>query len=223
MVTAAGNIVTASKTTNPDLFWGVRGAGFNYGTVVEATYDIFDETAPQVLSANFLFPPNASQPILEYFKSFGENLPAKLSLVLLGTDLASFGGSVIIVHAVYAGSQAEGQKLIQPLFDLKPTRTNVTMINWAAINSYQFFGSGLPYNKTACAKNATHNVYGGAVKQFDIPTFQTFYSNYDRLLQSMPDKLAGTVYFIEFFPKQAVKAVPANATSYPWRDITAHL
>jgi len=92
MVTAAGDIVTASKTTNPDLFWGMRGAGSNYGTVVEATYDIYDETAPQVLSANFLFPPSASKPILEYFKSFGDNLPAKLSLVLLGTDGASFGG-----------------------------------------------------------------------------------------------------------------------------------
>jgi hypothetical protein len=92
MVTAAGDIVTASKTQNKDLFWGMRGAGLNYGTVVEATYDIYPETAPQVLSANFLFPPNASQPLLEYFKSFGNNLPAKLSLVLLGTDLASFGG-----------------------------------------------------------------------------------------------------------------------------------
>ena len=97
------------------------------------------------------------------------------------------------------------------------------MISWTDINAYAFFGSGAPYDKNACPKNATHNVYGGAVSHFDISTFQTFYSNYDKLLQSMPDKLAGTVYFIEFFPKQAVEAVPANATAYPWRDITAHL
>lgn len=101
MVTAAGNIVTASKTVNPDLFWGMRGAGFNYGTVVEATYDIYNETAPQVLSANFLFQPNASQPILEYFKSFGDDLPAELSLVLLGTDLASFGGVSLVNAIIY--------------------------------------------------------------------------------------------------------------------------
>src|SRR6186713_2497100 len=97
--------------------------------------------------------------------------------------------SAIIINAVYVGSQADGQRLLQPLFDLKPTRTNITMVSWTEINAYAFFGSGAPYNKNACAKNATHNVYGGAVSHFDIPTFQTFYSNYDKLLQSMPDKL----------------------------------
>lgn len=98
IVTAAGNIVTASKTINPDLFWGMRGAGHNYGTVVEATYDIYDETASQVLSANFLFPVSARIPILRYFKSFGDNLPAKLSFLLHGTHGASFGG-VSLPHA----------------------------------------------------------------------------------------------------------------------------
>ncbi|KAF2648721.1 FAD-binding domain-containing protein [Lophiostoma macrostomum CBS 122681] len=228
LVTAAGDIVTASKTSNPDLFWGMRGAGFNYGTVVEATYDIYDETAPKVLSANFLFPPSTSQSIFEYFEGFGVNLPARLSLVFLGTDVAAFANlqadqSAIVISAVYAGSQADGLKLLQPLFDLKPTMTNITMVSWADIDAYAFFGSGAPYTEDACPKNATHNVYGGAIARFDIPTFQTFYSNYDKLLQSMPDKLAGTVFFIEFFPKQAVAAVTANATAFPWRDITAHL
>ncbi|KAK7946046.1 FAD-linked oxidoreductase afoF [Apiospora aurea] len=33
MVTPAGDVVTASKTENPDLFWAVRGAGANFGIV----------------------------------------------------------------------------------------------------------------------------------------------------------------------------------------------
>jgi hypothetical protein len=39
----------------------------------------------------------------------------------------------------------------------------------------------------------------------------------------MPTDLAGTVYFIGFFPKQAVETVSADSTAYPWRNITAHL
>lgn len=92
MVTAAGQIVTASTTKNSDLFWGIRGAGFNFGTILEATYTIYDETAPQVLNADFLFPPNASETVLEYFKTFESGLPAKLSFVLLATYFAPLGG-----------------------------------------------------------------------------------------------------------------------------------
>jgi FAD/FMN-containing dehydrogenase len=92
MVTAAGNIITVSTTENIDLFWGIRGAGFNYGTILEATYSIYNETAPLVLNADFLFPLNATQTIFHYFKSLENDLPAKLSLVFLATYAPALGG-----------------------------------------------------------------------------------------------------------------------------------
>ena len=36
-----GTVVTASESQNPDLFWGLRGAGHNFGVVVEATLKIY--------------------------------------------------------------------------------------------------------------------------------------------------------------------------------------
>ena len=35
MVTARGEILTASDAENADLFWGIRGAGCNFGVVTE--------------------------------------------------------------------------------------------------------------------------------------------------------------------------------------------
>lgn len=92
MVTAAGKIITVSTTENSELFWGIRGAGFNYGTILEATYSVYDETAPLVLNADFLFAPNASRAILEYFKTFETGLPAKLSFIVLATYSPTMGG-----------------------------------------------------------------------------------------------------------------------------------
>ena len=92
IVTAAGDLVTASTEENSDLFWGIRGAGFNFGTILEATYSVYNETAPQVLNADFLFASNATQRILEYFKSYESNLPAEWSFILLAAYSSDFGG-----------------------------------------------------------------------------------------------------------------------------------
>ncbi|CAL8579516.1 hypothetical protein XPA_005256 [Xanthoria parietina] len=221
MVTAAGKIITVSTTENSELFWGIRGAGFNYGTILEATYSVYDETAPLVLNADFLFASNASRAILEYFKTFETGLPAKLSFIVLATYSPTMGGSVIIVNAVYAGSEAEGAKYLYPLLGASPLRHNLSMIPWSTINSVSFFGSE-PANYT-CPTGSTHNTYGSAVHRIDIDTFQAFYENYEHLTSSMSKELGGTVYFIEFFPKQAVEAVPSSATAYPWRNITVHI
>jgi FAD/FMN-containing dehydrogenase len=81
MVTATGDLITVSKTEEPDLFWGLRGAGFNFGIILEATYGIHDLTnGGSVLNADFKFHPSDNQTYFEIMESFGSNLPAELSL-----------------------------------------------------------------------------------------------------------------------------------------------
>lgn len=44
LVTANGEIVTVSDESREDLFWGLKGAGHNFGIVTSAVYRIYDET-----------------------------------------------------------------------------------------------------------------------------------------------------------------------------------
>lgn len=44
VVLANGDLVVASPTSNPDLYWGLRGAGHNFGIVVEFDYKVHEIT-----------------------------------------------------------------------------------------------------------------------------------------------------------------------------------
>lgn len=81
LVTAKGKIITASATENSDLFWGLRGAGANFGIILSATYKITDlSNGGTVTSADLIFPANANVSYFNAMKSFQNKLPAELSL-----------------------------------------------------------------------------------------------------------------------------------------------
>jgi FAD/FMN-containing dehydrogenase len=96
LVTAAGNLITVSKHQEPDLFWGIRGAGFNFGIVTEATYKVYDLTNKgSVLNVDFLFPGSVNQTFFEILASFNGKLPPKLALFGVLANDATNGVSYI--------------------------------------------------------------------------------------------------------------------------------
>jgi hypothetical protein len=88
IITAAGDQVIASRTENPHLFWGLRGAGFNFGIVVEPVYSTHNVTAPQVMNADFVLPLNQSGAVTRSFKRYETEMLAELSIIAVVSNLA---------------------------------------------------------------------------------------------------------------------------------------
>lgn len=53
VVTAGGKVVTASETSNPDLFWALKGGGNNFGIVTKFTFITYD--VPTISTAIMIF------------------------------------------------------------------------------------------------------------------------------------------------------------------------
>ena len=84
VVTADGRIVEVSPTQEPELFWGLRGAGANLGIITSATYQAHRKVAGgQVMNADLVFSADQSQQYFDVLASFSGTMPASLAVVSL--------------------------------------------------------------------------------------------------------------------------------------------
>ncbi|KZF23843.1 putative FAD-dependent oxidase [Xylona heveae TC161] len=221
LITAAGEVVTASTMENSDLFWAVRGAGFNYGIVIEATYRVTDLTSQLVANADFNFPLNASTAIMSYLKSLETEMPEKLSLIALVSYVAEYGGLTFTLNAAYPGPKEELVQLLNPLLDkIAPLRQNISVVPWKDLTYAGFFAA--EPSMAACVKGLYRNVYGGSVQSYNISSFDSFFHDMQGFYSKYPDAQS-SVFFIEQFSRNKTMSFSAGSTAYPYRDITAHL
>lgn len=112
VVTAEGEIVTASSTDHADLFWGLRGGGGNFGVVTSLEYRLYPIT--QVLSGLLLYPLDQAREALHFSREFLKTVPDELT-VLSGFFCLPNGMPILFFSPTYCGPLAEGEELLKPL------------------------------------------------------------------------------------------------------------
>lgn len=76
IVTAAGDRLTASAGENPDLFWGLRGGGGNFGVVTRFTFRLHPISG-QALMVDFMYPLERAREVLRFFRGFAADAPSQ--------------------------------------------------------------------------------------------------------------------------------------------------
>ena len=134
LVLANGTITTASQDTNPELFWGMRGAGHNLAIVTRMQQKVYDDPVPNWFYAEMQFPGDKIESFSEIMNSFNINGTQTKEMALIYSRLAlnasiSTINPVIVVQFTFAGSEEEARPYLDQLFALEPiTRwTNSTL------------------------------------------------------------------------------------------------
>jgi FAD/FMN-containing dehydrogenase len=81
LVTTDGQLVRASEREHPELFWGVRGGGGNFGVVTAFRYRLH-EVGPTVLAGPLLFLAADAGELLRFYREFVERAPDELTTVV---------------------------------------------------------------------------------------------------------------------------------------------
>ena len=206
VVTADGSILTASETENPDLFWGIRGGGGNFGIVTEFEFRL--ARVGQILGGGIVFP--ATREVIRGYVDYTPDAPEDLTTIgeLMLAPPAPFipaewvGKPVFMVLVCWTGDIEEGQKAVEPLRKLAtPVAEIISPMPYPGI-----------YNLTAEAAvrhgNGVRSIFQLAISDDCI----------DKMIAAMPDGKAMMNMVQIRGLGGALAAVPPDATAFSDRD-----
>jgi FAD/FMN-containing dehydrogenase len=115
VVTASGELLTASADSHPDLYWALRGGGGNFGVVTSLEFQLHPVRQP--LGGLIAFPFNMAKTVLQRFRDL--SLEASDNLTTMAAIIPSpDGGKVVAVLVSDIGKEGEGEGAARALREL---------------------------------------------------------------------------------------------------------
>jgi len=122
IVTADGQVRTASATENPELFWAVRGAGSNFGVVTWFEFNLHPIGA-EIYMAVPVFLIDDAPSVLRKYRDFSESAPDACNPQAIFWTVPAVEDfpeelhdkKILIVQVLYAGDPDEGEQLLKPV------------------------------------------------------------------------------------------------------------
>ncbi|HWF35371.1 MAG TPA: FAD-binding oxidoreductase [Solirubrobacteraceae bacterium] len=158
VVTAGGSVLTASAAENPDLFWGLRGGGGNFGVVTSFTYQLH-QIGPIVYGGLLVCLPDRAGEVLRFLRDYMADAPDDLGcgaafisappepFVPAEMHFAPVFGLVVC----WTGEIDEGERVLAPIREVaQPVMDMVQPIPYTAVQS--MLDGGAPYGTRAYMK-----------------------------------------------------------------------
>jgi FAD/FMN-containing dehydrogenase len=140
IVTADGQVRRADATENPDLFWGVRGGGGNFGVVTSFQYRL--HPVGQLLAGVVFFPLEQARDTLRFYRELMATAPDELiayALFLTSPD----GVQLCAIAACYVGPLELGEQALRPIRSFgRPVADSVRPMSYPEVQS--MFDPGFP-------------------------------------------------------------------------------
>ena len=121
LVTADGETVSVDDELDPELMWGLRGGGGNFGVVTRLTLRLHE--VPPAFAGMVMYPGHLAEEVLDTVCRVGDEAPRELALVgaIVSAPPAPFvppeavGRPIVGVAAAHFGGDGRGQELMGPL------------------------------------------------------------------------------------------------------------
>jgi hypothetical protein len=127
LVTAEGKLIHVSEDEDADLFWGMRGAGANFGVVTSFEFRLHP-IGPTITQGMVVHPVERARDVAAIFREAMATAPDEL-MISLGVGIATpeppfppelAGRPIVLMGATHSGSLDDAERHLRPLRDLEP-------------------------------------------------------------------------------------------------------
>ena len=198
VVTADGRILTASEHEHPDLFWGMRGGGGNFGVAASFTYRVH-AVGPTVTGGLVGHPLSRARDVLRLYRDVSASAPDELTAY---AGLMHAPGRIAAIAACHCGPLAAAAAAVRPIKGLGPA-----MVDTLGPTPYSQVNSMLDSVNPRGARNYWKSSFLAALSDDAIDTLVDCYA---RCLSPMSQVL------LEHLHGAAVR-VGAGDTAFPHR------
>ncbi|KAI0370173.1 FAD-binding domain-containing protein [Pilatotrama ljubarskyi] len=207
VVTADGSIRIANETENADLFWGIRGAGSNFGVVTEFVFKLHPQRRT-VFAGPAIFSPDKLDHLLDVTQEWWNSGPSEKEGMIQVYTRGPNHQPCVVCFLFYNGSEEEGRQNYKAFFDLGPVADMTKEIPYEELNAMQARKS--PNHITGPGQNVYMK---GAFAPQKFPR-----TLLPKVFQRVIELSAPEDYFIgilmEYFPLHKANSVPNDATAY---------
>lgn len=207
IVTADGRLLHASADENPDLFWGVRGGGGNFGVVTSFEFHLHPMQRT-VVGGEMIWPLEQARDVLRFYADYAMNAPDELYCDAYMQATMTGEGNGVGMHVCYSGPESEAEKVLAPIKKLgDPMLNTVAAVDYVAIQ--KSWDNTDPRNTGEYLKSGFINEFPQAVADALIDGFE-------------PDPGRNTTVFFQH-SGGAIGRVPVEATAFAHRKSQANM
>lgn len=202
IVTADGQLLHASADEHPDLYWGVRGGGGNFGVVTNFEFRLHPMQR-QVVGGDLVFPISRARELLAFYAEFSGSAPEDLYVDAIMHSPRGGKDGAFVLHACHSGSAADAERDLAPLAKLgKPLAGAIEAVDYVALQRSSDRSD--PRNEGSYLKS-------GFISGISAATI-------DAILQGFePHPQRGTTVFFQH-AGGAIARVAKDATAFPHRN-----
>jgi FAD/FMN-containing dehydrogenase len=201
IVTAGGEFLTASATEHPDLFWGLRGGGGNFGVVTSFEYRV--HPVGPVLAGMVIHPMDKAREVLRFYRDFARSCPDEM-LAAAALMTSPEGAPVVVIIVSYIGDIAKGEALVAPLRKFgSPLADTIAPTSYVQLNT--LFDAAVPY--------------GGVQRYWKSSFLKELGNDVIEILIERSAKMLSPMSMVLFFHMRgAATRVDPNETAFGLRD-----
>lgn len=161
---ASGEVVTASLDENPNLFWALRGAGYNFGVVTSLKLRV--EACPhRIFFALLAYQTSEFEALIAASAEYAKTQGGEDSLGIIYGTQDAFGGpgeSMLLILYYHGHDEAEARRRFKPVMDIPhmPLRCGMEWLTAAC----DLVESTIPYTRRYADSTAMADMSFDALK-----------------------------------------------------------